>query len=140
MFCQETKVTKDIACIIQKLWGSRNCGWEWVPSEEVQGGLISVWNNNLLKSKDVIKSQRVLATKSWSSKDNNIWAVANIFGSNVNDLRDGFSLSLSSMISQWQYHGVLEGTLMLFRSLMRREVGASHIAWKNFQSLSTRMN
>lgn len=69
---------------LEELW--MGMGWEWVPLEEVYGDLISIWNNNLLRIKDVIKSQRVLATKSWSIKDD--WAVENIFGPNVNDLRE----------------------------------------------------
>lgn len=38
---QESKVVRNIDGIIRGVWGSLNCGWDWVPSEGASGGLIS---------------------------------------------------------------------------------------------------
>lgn len=101
LFLQETKISKDITHIIQDTWGSQSCGWEWVSSEWESGGLITIWNNNLLKVEDINRSQRVLAIKFRNIKEDFLWAAANVYGPYEDSQRDGFWLLLTSIISQW---------------------------------------
>lgn len=75
--------------------GLRNCKWECVPSEGASGGLISVWDDGLLKMDDVFKSQRMLLVKFSSIKDDFSWAGANVYGPNDDSLRDDLWTSIS---------------------------------------------
>lgn len=49
--------------IIHELWGSRMCGWDWIPLKGASGSLISIWNEEVIKVAEFLKSQRVLAVK-----------------------------------------------------------------------------
>lgn len=63
LLLQETKISRDVETVIFYVWGARNCGWDWVPSEGTSGGLISIWNEDKLLGISAIKSPRVLAIK-----------------------------------------------------------------------------
>lgn len=64
--------------IVQEVWGSSSCEWEWILSECASRGLIAIWNDNDLKLDDVIKSQRVLITK-FSTIQNNSFGQFQVF-------------------------------------------------------------
>lgn len=49
LFIQESKIAANINSIIVDIWGWQNCGWEWVPSEGTSGGLITIWNEEVLR-------------------------------------------------------------------------------------------
>lgn len=61
LILQETKVDCKIHSIIQEIWGNRKCAWSLVSSEGASGGLISIWNEEVLLLEDVLLDQRVLA-------------------------------------------------------------------------------
>lgn len=61
LLLHETKISENVTSIIFNLWGSQQCGWDWVPLVRASGGLISIWNEDALKVVDVLKSQRRLA-------------------------------------------------------------------------------
>ena len=49
LLLQETKISCDVENVIFDVWGARNCGWAWVPTERTSGGLISIWNEDKLQ-------------------------------------------------------------------------------------------
>lgn len=56
LLLQKRKICKKIESIVHNVWGFRKRGREWVHSEGLQGGLITVWTEEALKLVDVIKS------------------------------------------------------------------------------------
>lgn len=54
------------------------------------GGLISIWEESILKKEDVFLSPRVLATKFRSVVDNYLWFVANTYELNEDSDRRDF--------------------------------------------------
>lgn len=63
LFLQETKVHENVEIFVFGVWGSMRCGWEWVLFEGASGGLILIWNEDILKREDAFHSFRVLAIK-----------------------------------------------------------------------------
>lgn len=43
LLLRETKVASDIQNVIQDVWGSPRCAWDWVASVGASRGLISIW-------------------------------------------------------------------------------------------------
>ena len=55
-----------IHSIIREVWGNHKCAWNWIPlKSSASGGLISVWNEEVLVVEDVLQVQRVLVIKEW---------------------------------------------------------------------------
>lgn len=98
LLLQETKTSKDIDHVIQEIWGSRRCKFEWVPSEGASGGLIPVWNDDILKMDDVLKNQRELAIKFSCVRGDFTWIGANVYGPNDDSKREDFWASVSDML------------------------------------------
>lgn len=97
---QETKIHKDVENIVFDVWGSRRCGWEWVLLEGVAGGLLVIWNENVLWREDVVSSTRALAIK-FHSVVNFLWAAADIFGPYEDSDKRAFWDLLSSVRNKW---------------------------------------
>lgn len=55
LLLQETKIRTNIESVIHSVWGSRRCDWEWGPSDGASGGLIVIWNDELLRKEDVFQ-------------------------------------------------------------------------------------
>lgn len=49
--------------IIHEIWGTTMCGWDWIPLKGASGSQISIWNEDVVKVAEFLKSQRVLLVK-----------------------------------------------------------------------------
>ena len=65
-----------------------------MPAEGASGGLISVWNDNILKMEDGLKTQRVLAIKFSCVGGNFLWIGANVYGPNDDSKREDLGFDL----------------------------------------------
>lgn len=48
LILQETKVASDVDTIIGEVWGNHEYAWNWILLIGTSGGLISVWNEEVL--------------------------------------------------------------------------------------------
>lgn len=104
--------------------------WDRVPSEGALGGLISIWNKEVLSIVEVLKSQRVLSIKFVSIVDGFTWVAANVYGLNDNSLRGAFWVSLSNFIGQWAVPWCVGGDFNMIRFPHERKGTVSFlVAW-----------
>lgn len=101
LILQETKVDSNIHCIIRDIWSRRICAWDWVPSMGFSGGLICIWNKEVLLIEDVLKAPRLLAIKVHDISKGFIWAIANVYGPNYETDRPTFLGQMADFKSQW---------------------------------------
>lgn len=67
--------------------------------KEHLGGLLCIWNEDSVKSVEVLKSQRILAIKLRNEKDDLDWAIAFAYGPNEESERESFLEQLSEVKS-----------------------------------------
>lgn len=63
------------------------------------GGLVTIWDNKVIREEEVVKSQRILVIKVRSLGDDFPSAIANVYSPNVDGDRAPFSLHLRHLIS-----------------------------------------
>ena len=105
--------------------GSCNCAWNWVPSTGASGGLISIWNEDVLLVEDVFLAKRVQAIKLRGVSDGFVWAIANVYGPNVLSDRSEFLEELSNIISLWPVPWVFGGDFNMIRYPYEKKGGSS---------------
>ena len=94
-----------------------------MPSEGASGGLISVWNDDILKMEDVLKNQRVLAIKFSCVRGGFTWIGANVYGPNDDSKREDFWASISDMLFQWPEPWCIGGDFNVVRFSYEKKGG-----------------
>lgn len=96
-FYKKLKFRKIYPTSFLEVYGSRRCGWDWVPLERVAGGIISIWKEEMFGLEET-KMQSYLAIKLSSTLDGFVCAVANVYDPIEDFSRDSFGTNLSSVM------------------------------------------
>lgn len=94
-----------------------------MPSEGASGGLISICDDKVICSEEVLKSQRCLAAKVKSLGVDFQWAMANVYGPDEEREKALFLNSIISVQSQWPIPWCIGGDFNMIRFPQEKKRG-----------------
>jgi len=84
---QETKLDLISIRIVKSLWGSQFADWCYLPSSGASGGILLMWDRRLVEKLEAHVGEYVVACNFRNCADNFIWALAGVYGPNLDPFR-----------------------------------------------------
>ncbi|XP_026433507.1 uncharacterized protein LOC113330930 [Papaver somniferum] len=98
---QETKMMYCTNFDIQQICGNNNFGWTFQQSAGSSGGMIILWNKDILDVHDSLVGEFTLSISCSNKDDGFQWILTNVYGPNKPRERDSFWEELDNVYSFW---------------------------------------
>ena len=132
---QESKLEVVSRSIAVSLWGRRPIEWRYLPSVGRSGGIIVIWDPEVLELGDSRIGSFSVCCKFRSLEDNFEWGLIGVYGPNDDYMRRALFEELSFFMSSWDISYFLGGDFNVIRLPSGRSVsGRSSWAMREFSS------
>jgi len=125
---QESKMEVVPRSIVVSLWGRRPVEWIQLPSVGRSGGIIILWDPQILELLDSCIRSFSLCCKFKLLEDNFEWGLIGVYGPNDDHLRCALFEELVSFMSSWDILWCLGGDFNVIRFPSERSSGG-HLTW-----------
>ena len=117
---QKTKMEEVNLFMAFSLWGRRSVDWLVLPSVGRSGGIVIIWDDQALELIDSKRGTYATCGKFKSLKDDFVWGLIGVYGSNNDNLRFALFDELKFFMSQWDIRWCLGGDFNVVRSPHKR--------------------
>ncbi|OVA11388.1 hypothetical protein BVC80_8579g14 [Macleaya cordata] len=101
---------------IKTIWGGNNFGWRWIPSIGRSGGLILIWDEDILNLEDEQIGNHSISVQFGNIDDNFKWGLTNAYAPNESTGRKNFWKELDNVRNWWAGAWVVTGDFNSIRN------------------------
>ena len=117
---QESKMEEVDRAIVVSLWGRRRVEWRFLPSVGRSGGIIILWDSQVLELEDSSIGCFSVCCRFKSLHDNFAWGLIRVYGPNDDRARGALFEELRSFIFNWDILWCLGGDFNVVRFPYKR--------------------
>ncbi|CAN1154260.1 hypothetical protein LINPERHAP2_LOCUS19905 [Linum perenne] len=122
---QETKLSEVDRLLVFRLLGRRSWGWEAVSAIGSRGGLLMVWDEDVVQLENHWEGRFVLVTIFILVSNNFFWSLCNVYGPVNLDDKAEFLEELRGVLNWWTFPVGVLGDLNMVRNLEEVSSGVS---------------
>ena len=124
---QESKMEEVNHPVVFDLWGRRSMDWLALPSVGHSGGIIVIWDDQIVELVDSKVGTYAVCIKFKSLLDDFVWGLIGVYDPNDVNLRHVFFDELKLFLSLWDIPWCLGGDFNVARSPLERSSGADNL-------------